>query len=39
MKAYTYIEKGRYELLDKPRPQIIDPKEAVVRVILDRKCL
>ena len=38
MKAYTYIDKGRFELLDKPRPQILDPKDAVVRVTLGSIC-
>ena len=31
MKAYTYIEKGRFEMLDKPKPEILDPKDAIVR--------
>ena len=38
MKAYTYIEKGRFELLDKPKPQILDPKDALVRVTLCSVC-
>ena len=38
MKAYTYIDKGRFELLDKPRPRILDPKDAVVRVTLGSIC-
>ena len=38
MKAYTYVDKGRFELLDKPRPQILDPKDAVVRVTLGSIC-
>ena len=33
MKAYTYIEKGRFELLDKPKPQLQDPKDAIVTVV------
>ncbi len=28
MKAYTYIEKGRFELKDKPEPKILDSKDA-----------
>ena len=32
MKAYTYIEKGRFELLDKPKPEILDPKDAIVYI-------
>ena len=32
MKAYTYIEKGRFELTDKPRPTLQGPRDAIVRV-------
>ncbi len=28
MKAYTYIKKGRFELIDKPKSQVVDPKDA-----------
>ena len=38
MKAYTYIEKGRFEFLDKPKPEILDPKDAIVRVTLSSIC-
>ncbi len=38
MKAYTYVETGRFELMDKPKPQILDPKDAVVRVTLGSIC-
>ena len=38
IKAYTYIEKGRFELQDKPRPEILDPKDAIVRVTLASIC-
>ena len=38
MKAYTYIEKGRFELLDKPKPELMDPKDAIVRVTLSSIC-
>ena len=38
MKAYTYIEKGRFELLEKPNPEIIDSKDAIVRVTLSSIC-
>lgn len=38
MKAYTYVEKGRFELQDKPRPEILDPKDAIVRVTLASIC-
>ena len=38
MKAYTYIEKGHFELLDKPKPELQDPKDAIVRVTLSSIC-
>ena len=38
MKAYTYIEKGRFELVDKPMPELQDPKDALVRVTLSSIC-
>ena len=38
MKAYTYIEKGRFELIDKPKPQILDPKDALVRITMSSIC-
>ena len=38
MKAYTYIEHGRFELLDKPTPALQDPRDAIVRVTLARIC-
>ncbi len=38
MKAYTYIDRGRFELLDKPKPVISDPRDAVVRVTLASIC-
>ena len=38
MKAYTYIEKGRFELIDKPKPQIQDPKDALVRITMSSIC-
>ena len=38
MKAYTYIEKGRFELIDKPKPQVMDPKDALVKITLGSIC-
>lgn len=38
MKAYTYIEKGRFALIDKPRPVILEPTDAIVRVTLGSIC-
>ena len=34
MKAYTYIDKGHFALLEKPEPRILDPKDAIVKVTL-----
>lgn len=38
MKAYTYIEKGTFKLIDKPLPHIQDPRDAIVRVTLSSIC-
>ena len=38
MKAYTYIERGRFSLLDKPKPALQDPRDAIVRVTLASIC-
>ena len=38
LKAYTYIDKGHFELLDKPKPELQDPKDAIVRVTLSSIC-
>ena len=38
MKAYTYINKGEFALIDKPKPTIIEPKDAIVRVTLGSIC-
>ena len=32
MKAYTYVERGRFELRDKPRPVLVDARDEAVRV-------
>ena len=32
MIAYTYKEHGKFELTDKPKPEIIDSRDAVVHV-------
>ena len=34
MKALTYIEHGKFALTDKPKPEILDPRDAIVRVTL-----
>ena len=38
MKAYAYIEKGCFQLLEKPKPEIQDPKDAIVKVTLSSIC-
>lgn len=39
MKAYTYIDTGRFELIDKQCPEIIEDKDAIVRVTLGSICM
>lgn len=36
--AYTYIEHGKFELLEKPKPVLTHPKDAIVRVTLGSIC-
>ena len=38
MKAYTYIEHGWFGLLDKPKPVLQEPRDAIVRVTLASIC-
>ncbi|WP_302589606.1 alcohol dehydrogenase [Alistipes senegalensis] len=38
MQAYTYIERGRFGLLDKPKPELKDRHDAIVRVTLGSVC-
>lgn len=38
MKAYTYINKSEFALIDKPKPTIIEPTDAIVRVTLGSIC-
>ena len=38
MKAYTYINKGEFALIDKPKPTIIEPTDAIVRVTWGSIC-
>ena len=39
MLAYTYVEQGRFELREKPRPQLLDARDAIVRVTLGSICM
>ena len=34
MKALTYLEQVKFALTDKPKPVILNPRDAVVRVTL-----
>jgi len=38
MKALTYIEQGKFELIKKPKPEILDDRDAIVRVTLASIC-
>ena len=38
MLAYTYMEKGKFQLLEKPRPILQDSRDAIVRVTLSSIC-
>ncbi|MCI7140366.1 alcohol dehydrogenase [Alistipes sp.] len=38
MKAYTYVDRGHFELRDKPKPRLQDPRDALVRVTLGSIC-
>ena len=38
MLAYTYVEKGKFEWIDKERPVVQDARDAVVRVTLSSIC-
>lgn len=38
MKALTYTAPGRFELIVKPKPEVLNPKDAVVRVTLSSIC-
>lgn len=38
MLTYAYIEKGKFSLTEKPKPTIIEPTDAIVRVTLSSIC-
>ncbi len=38
MLTYTYIEKGKFALVEKPKPTIIAPTDAIVRVTMSSIC-
>ena len=38
MLAYTYVEPGKFTLLEKPKPQLLHARDAIVRVTLSSIC-
>ena len=38
MQAYTYIEKGKFALVEKPKPTLIEPTDAIFKVTLGSIC-
>ena len=38
MLAYTYVEPGKFQLLDKPKPTLRHPRDAIVKVTLSSIC-
>ena len=38
MLAYTYISYGKFELIDKPKPELQNPRDAIVRITLGSIC-
>ena len=38
MLAYTYVRQGKFELQDKPVPELQSPRDAIVRVTLGSIC-
>lgn len=38
MLTYTYIEKGRFALIEKEKPTIVEPTDAIVKVTLASIC-
>ena len=38
MLAYIYISHGKFELIDKPKPELQGPRDAIVRITLGSIC-
>lgn len=38
MLAYTYLEKGKFGLVEKPEPRLLDARDAIVRVTMSSIC-
>ena len=38
MLTYTYVEHGKFELREKPKPEIVNSRDAIIRVTLGSIC-
>lgn len=38
MLAYTYIEHGKFDLVEKVKPKLLNPKDAIVKVTMSSIC-
>ena len=38
MRAYTYVSKGKFELREKPKPTLMQERDAIVKVTLASIC-
>ena len=38
MQTYTYVSKGKFELMEKPKPVLMDERDAIVKVTLASIC-
>lgn len=38
MLTYTYVDKGKFALIEKEKPTIIEPTDAIVKVTLASIC-
>ena len=38
MLAYTYTSHGKFELINKPKPELQGPRDAIVRITLGSIC-
>ena len=38
MQTYTYVSKGKFELMEKPKPVLTHERDAVVKVTLASIC-
>ena len=38
MLTYTYVSKGKFELMEKPKPTLLHERDAIVKVTLASIC-